>query len=313
MDIKDGVFEEFNQNTPPMYEDKPVKLPLPDEDFDENGRVKPLRKRMLKKLFRQEIKYYLPMMSLMLGCVLGVGLVFSILLRITINTPEVWDSNYFLWIFIPSIVLYLYGVIGGSLFSVIYPVTRYNKNFFKGEGYLTFSIPASAEEHIFAKRLAAILCQLIMSVAIILSLVILVLMIGAIPEAWDVLGVVFTAIGDLYALEPVHATLFTLEALVFLVISVCVGPCIFGAASCFMSKQTERKKMGATIVLVFIAAFVAQSALSALTQTVVFPLLLDSEVGIHIAIWLYILANAAATVLCVLYEIKFLKKKLDLK
>lgn len=311
MDIKDGVFEEFNQETSPMYEDKPVKLPLPDEDFDENGRVKRLRKRMLKKLLRQEFKYYAPMMALMLGCVLVAGLVFSIFLRILVHNPDAFDSNYFLWIFIPACVLYLYGLIGGSLFSIIYPVTRYNKNFFKGEGYLTFSIPASAEEHIFAKRIAAILCQLIMSVAIILSLVILLLMLGE-PEVWSAIGTVFQTIGDLYVLEPVHAALFTLEALVFLAVSVCVGPCIFGAASCFMSKQTEKKKIGWTVVLVFIAASVAQSVLSAVGQMFILPLF-QSEVGIHVAIWLYLLFNAAATVLCVLYEIKFLKKKLDLK
>lgn len=312
MDIKDGVFEEFNENTPPVYEDKQIKLPLPDEDFDENGRVKPLRKRMLKKLLRQEMKYYMPMMSFILACVLGVGLLFSIFLRITIHTPDVWDSNYFLWIFIPSVVLYIYGIIGGSLFSIIYPVTRYNKNFFKGEGYLTFSIPASAEEHIFAKRIAAIICQLVMTVAIIVSLVMLVLIVGVGAEFLDALGILFAAIGELYTLEPVHAALFTLEALVFLAISACVGPSIFGAASCFMSKKTERKKIATTVVIVFIAVGVVNSLLSMLTEAILLPLL-DSMVGIHIAIWAYLLINAGVTVLCVLYEIKFLKNKLDLK
>lgn len=311
MDIKDGVFEEFNQNTPPMYEDKPVKLPFPDEDFDENGRVKPLRRRMLKKLLRQEMKFYMPVMTFMLACLLVVGLIFSIFLRVLIYSPDAFESDAFLWIFIPACVLYVYGLIGGSLFSIIYPVTRYNKNFFKGEGYLTFSIPASAEEHIFAKRLAAILCQVIMMTAIILSVLILLLMIGD-AETWSAIGMVFQAIGDLYVLEPVHAILFTLEALVFLVVGTCVGPCIFGAASCFLSKQTEKKKIATTVVLVLIVTSVVQSVLSMLAQTVVIPLL-DSKVGIHIAIWLYLLVNAAVTVLCVLYEIKFLKKKLDLK
>ena len=309
MDLKDGVFEEFNENTPPMYEDKPIKLPLPDEDFDENGRVKRLRGRMLKKLLRQEMKFYKPVMTFLLVCLLGIGLIFSILLRIFINGSV--DGNGFLWIFIPALVLYVYGIIGGSLFGIIYPVTRYNKNFFKGEGYLTFSIPASAEEHIFAKRIAAILCQVIMTTAIIVSLLILLLIIGD-ADMWSAIGMAFRTLGDLYVLEPVHAILFTLEALVFLVVGTCAGPCLFGAASCFLSKQTEKKKVATTVVLVLIVTSVGQTVLSMLTQTVFIPLL-DSAVGIHVAIWLYLFVNAAVTVLCVLYEIKFLKKKMDLK
>ena len=205
----------------------------------------------------------------------------------------------------------MYGIIGGSWFGVVYPITRYNKNFFKGEGYLTFSLPASAEEHIFAKRIAAILCQVIMTLAIIVSLLILFLIIGE-DEIWSGIGMICKTIGELYTLEPVHAILFTVEALVFMVVGTCVGPCIFGAVSCFLSKQTEKKKIATTVVIVLIGTTIVQTAITMLTQTVFLPLL-DSAVGIHIAIWLYLLVNAAVTVLCVLYEIKFLKKKLDLK
>ena len=310
MDLKEEIFEEFTPNTLPMYEDKAIKLPLPNEDFDENGRVKPLRKRMLKKLLRQEMKFYRPLLTLMLVCLLGVGLVLSICLRVLAYTPMPLNGDYFSWAIFLLIILYAYGLIGGSLFSLIYPVIRYNKNFFKGEGYLTFSIPASAEEHVFAKRIAAILCQLIMSVAIIVSLVMLVSIVGLVDG--EICRMIFRGIGDLYVLEPVHAILFTIELLVFLVVGTCVGPCLFGAASCFMSKTTERKKIAKTVIIVFLAVGFVNILLSMLSQAVLVPLL-ASEVGVHIAIWLYLLINAVVTILCVLYEINFLKNKLDLK
>ena len=312
MDIKDGVFEEFNQNTPSVCEDKQIKLPLPDEDFDENGKLKPLRKRVFKKLLRQEMKFYKPLLIIMLVCLLGVGLALSIFLRILAYTPMPLDGTDLTWIILPLALLYLYGLIGGSLFGLIYPVVRYNKNFFKGEGYLTFSIPASAEEHVFAKRLAAIFCQLVMTIAVILSLVMLVLIVGAGTEFVDFFSSLFALIGDLYTLEPVHAILFTVEALVFLLVITCVGPSLFGAASCFMSKQTERRKIATTVIIVFIVVGVVNSLLSMLIEIMLIPLL-SSEVGVHIAIWIYLLINVGITVLCVLYEINFLKKKLDLK
>lgn len=313
MDVKDGIFDEFSQDNAPMSESTEVKLPLPDEDFNEFGNLKKLRGRMLKKLLRQEWKFYLPIMSLLSLLVLVSGVVFSLLLRLVISKPEMFDNNFFPFFFIGWTVAYVYGVIGMSIFSAIYPVIRYNKNFFQSEGYLTFSIPASMEEQLSAKRIAAVVCQLIAFLVLVVSLVFLFLVLGIMPEVGEVLSEMFGAIGESFILEPVHGVLFTVEIILSILVSLVMSPCVYGAASCFLSKTTGKKKLGISIVLVFLVVSVAQSVVSGATQMIMIPLMHLGAVGLHIQLWLGIIFNVAITVGCIIFELHFLKKKLDLK
>lgn len=314
MDVKqDDFFEEFKQENPPMVEDTPIKLPLPNEDFDEYGRVKKLRGRILKKLLKQEWKFYFPIMSLLSLLVLVAGLVFSVLLRIMINKPEAFDNNFFPFFFISWTVVYVYGMAGMSLFTMIYPVVRYNKNFFQSEGYLTFSIPASMEEHLYAKRIAAVICQAVSIVVLLLSLTILFLVIGNVPQVLDGLKQAFGAIGEAIVLEPVHGVFFCIEIVLTMLIGLVMSPCIYGAASCFLSKTTGKKKLAVSILLVFLVVGVIESVISGITSVIMIPLMHLGAVGLHIQLWLGILVNAAVTVACFLFELNFLKKKLDLK
>lgn len=315
MDVNnDGLFEEFNQEQAPVSEmnapSTEVKLPFPDEDFNEFGKVKKLRGRMLKKLLRQEWKFYLPTMSLLSVLVLAAGIIFSVLLRFMIEKPEAFDNNFFPLFFAGWAITYVYGTIGLSIFSMIYPVYRYNKNFFQNEGYLTFSIPASAEEQLFAKRIAAIVCQAVSVLVTLVSITLVLLIAGVTPA---MLGEVFAPIGDFFALEPMHAVLFTVELLLTLIVTTLMGPCVYGAVSCGLSKSTGQKKIGVSILIVFLVVGAVESVVSGFTSFVIIPLSYAGPIGLHIALWLGIIVNAAITVACFLFELHFLKKKLDLK
>lgn len=314
MDVnKDDFFEELAQEGAPMVEDNPIKLPLPDEDFDEFGKVKKMRKRVIKKLLRQEWKFYLPIMSLLSALVLVASIIFSVLLRFLIAKPEAFNNGFFPFFFLGWTIVFIYGIVGISIFSTIYPVVRYNKNFFKSEGYLTFSIPASMEEHLYAKRVAAIVCGLVSILVTVVSLGILVLVLGVLPEVGETIAIVFESLGNAFLVEPVHAVLFTVEILLSLFVSLVMSPCIYGAASCFLSKTTGKKKLGVSILLVFLAVGVVQSVVSGISQTIMIPLFMIGEVGLHIAIWIGIVVNVAVTIGCIIFELHFLKKKLDLK
>ena len=79
MDVnQEEFFEEFKSETAPMVEDTPIKLPLPDEDFNEFGQVKKVRGRMLKKLLKNEMKHYLPILLGLGGLILLLSIFFEI-------------------------------------------------------------------------------------------------------------------------------------------------------------------------------------------------------------------------------------------
>jgi hypothetical protein len=324
MDIKnDGFFDEVtepkmdeNAATPPEFptgssDPISVELPLPKEDFDKNGNVKPLRGRILKKLLKREIKYFLPIILGLAALAFTVGLVLAFQIRAELKSDGA-DGGNFLWLLLVSGSLYVYSIVALSLFSQIYPVYRYNKNFFKNEGYLTFSIPASAAEHVFAKRIAAFLCQFIAGATIIASVLITVLICGGI----DTLGVIFKEFGvivsKIYAEKTGQGVLLTIELLLLAIVGVPMNACVYGAGSCFLSRYTDRKKLGVTILIVFVVMGIVQSVVSSAISTFITPFLFFPA-GLHIALWIMIVAQAAVTFFCVFYEIHFLQKKLDLK
>ncbi len=324
MDIKnDGFFDEVtepqtdkNAATPPELPTGPsdpvsVELPLPKEDFDKHGNVRPLRGRILKKLLKREIKYFLPIILGLAALAFTVGLVFAFQIRAELKSGGE-DGGNFWWLLLVSGSLYVYSIVALSLFSQIYPVYRYNKNFFKNEGYLTFSIPASAAEHVFAKRIAAILCQLIAGATIIVSVLITVLICGGFATLGDIfkeLGVVFS---EIYAEETGQAVLLTIELVLLAIVGIPMNACVYGAGSCFLSRYTDRKKLGATILIVFVVVGIVQSIVSSTLSTFITPFLFFPA-GLHIALWVMIVAQAAVTFFCMFYEIHFLQKKLDLK
>lgn len=315
MDVKDDFFEETFQNEgePSSADSSVIKLPLPPEDFDEFGQVRKLRKRMLKKLFKQEMRFYAPIIGLLSGLVVLASIVFSIAFRILWALPEDADTTFLTIFLFGSGIVYVYGAIGLSIFSFIYPVWRYNKNFFQSEGYLTFSVPASMEEHLFAKRISAVLCQIVSSLAITISLVALCSIFGGWEEVGLVFSQIFEGLGDAFFLEPVHMTLFSVEILLLMIASSLMTPCVYGLASCLLSKMTGKKKLGTIIVLVFLLVGAVESVVMWVIELVLVPLMFSGLVGIHIALWLFLLVFVAITIVCWIFELRFLKTKMDLK
>ena len=128
--------------------------PLPQTDYLKSGKIKPLRKDMLKKLLKYEFRYLLPTVLIGVGVLLCAALLFALQLNALqysqVNTP----------LFVTSVVLYVYANLGVLILSVVVSIRRLYNNFFKSEGALTFSIPATAEEHVFGKHIASLVCSL---------------------------------------------------------------------------------------------------------------------------------------------------------
>ncbi len=320
MDVKnDAVFEEFDQNQPTMSATNEIaptateiKLPLPDEDFDKHGKLKKVRKRMLKKLVKAEIKHYLLPISFFSVFVLVLGIFFAVLLRNDLQNSTQDEYYQVNGLLILSMLMYFYAVGAFGIYAYIAPVHRYNKNFFKEEGYLTFSVPASMEEHVLAKRLTAILCSFLAGVVIWISILITCLIADG-GNFLNLLSAELSGIfGDIFNTAPVDAVFLTIEATLISLIGALMMPCIFGAASCALSKYTGKKKSGITVLLVFIAVSIVESLFIA-TVTTDMLMLFNTPVGVHIGLWIMILLQAGLTVGAFCFEIYYLKKKLNLR
>ncbi len=331
MELKnDGVFEEFSvQKEVPASatnaeggisttsirgeELPPVKLPFPEKDYNKKGELKKVRGRMLKKLLKSEFKHYLPLTLCFMGLLLltsifcGVGLRKMVFLDETTNTP------FFDIVSLTSILLFIGCCVGAAVFTAVYPIARYEKNFFQNEGYLTFSVPASMEEHVLAKRIMAVLCTCAMAIVLILSIV-LALVIGGL--AWFEEGFfgeqIFAFQNDAY-MKGGHAVAYIIESILSALVGAVMLPSVYGVFTCLFSKLAGKRKTGFVILLIFLAVGIFDSLSASFLTGARESLFPQTAAWAHILCWLGIVAQAAITVGCVCFEVWFLKRKLDLK
>ncbi len=297
--------------SPPFRSDmERAALPFPAKDYNKKGNLKKVRARVMKKLLKNEWRYYFPITLALMGIVVIVGLIYGFILRKDM-TMEEYDPSFTFVTLVGSLV-FLLSFAGGILFSQIYPVLRYNKSFFQNEGYLTFSIPASAEEQVFAKRIAAVLCTLGMTAAIVLGGFLAAWISGGFQGTFEdfrfelelLLGVSFSSTGDV--------VLSVIENVLSAIVGIFMLPAMYGAISCALSKSAGKKKTFTVLILVFLGVTVLESIFSyvLIFGTAWIP---ATSAGVHISAWVTLLLEVGLTVGCTYFEIWYLKNKLDLK
>lgn len=291
MDV--NVYEPVNEATDETQE---FTFPLPASDYDKKGRLKCLRGRMLKKLLKYEFRALLPPLYLCMGLLAAI----SVLACVLFNLPQYDEATGTVTLLIT--ILYIYALFATPIVPLVVALGRYHKHFFKDEGYLTFSIPASMEEHIVAKHVSGMLATLIGLVATIVSGIVVY---HFIPGMDLFEGIFETDAVTLSPLTIVEDFLITIEWFVGI---FCVG----GAVTCLW--QGFRKRwhavvfgIGAYLLFMIIEVFAASFGND------LFYFFNYDPVGMHVGAWLSILLYAAIIILCVWYELRTLKYKLNLK
>lgn len=163
---------------------------------------------MVKKLYKQEMIYYVR--SLLPVCVILMGI--ALMGRI-IHLFEADNWTYSL-VANSSLVVYIISVIATMLFTTIFIVIRYYKNMFTGEGYLTLTLPVSFEQHLSAKLLAA------MTVAVSTLLIAVFSVFVFLGSEWIVeiyKAIVYIASGAIKEFG-VHLGLYLVEIVVLLIV-----------------------------------------------------------------------------------------------
>lgn len=280
---------------------------LPETDY-KNGKLRPVRGRMVKKLLKYEWKAIFPALAIcaivlaaltLFICIFGrAG--FAFLFSESENPIEYPATTVLTTIL--TLLLYI-----GALMVVVFvplgiSINRYYKNFFKEEGYLTFSIPASMEEHILAKHLSGILAMLISIATSFLSVMLVALCmsgyIGDIPTepVVNVLSEIFLSIEQLVIGAETLVGIFTVS----------------GALCCWGQKFKKKSHIFWRVFLAYIGFIVLESVyiLALETGTLDF---FYTVAGTHVSNLLTILLYACVIAFSVWYELRRLKKKLNLK
>ena len=156
-----------------FFAESPSVSPLPEEDYNKNGKLKNVRGRILKKLLKYEFKYYFKPMLIAVAALFAVATILCVL-GCFLTAEDIGGTGELMRVLFWALALLLFAF--GSLFVLLFPFIlahkRYKKQFFTSEGYLTLSVPASAQEHILAKRIAAYVMSAVASVLVTIALIV---------------------------------------------------------------------------------------------------------------------------------------------
>ncbi len=108
---------------------------------------------MVKKLFKHELKSYVRMLIPIELALLGIAVIGRI-----IQFFEQDSIPYYIVIG-SSVLFFVIGAIASAVLITVTIVSRFYKNLFSGEGYLTFTLPVTAFQHIAVKSICAAIVQ----------------------------------------------------------------------------------------------------------------------------------------------------------
>ena len=184
---------------------------------------------MVKKLIKHEFHYYFRTLIIFLPILLVIGLfvrIFSLFNTDFIGYQIIAASSFFL--------LYL-ATIAMVIFVEILAIVRFYKNMFSSEGYLTFSLPVTTFQLIFAKLVGSLVSLCLTYIVIEISWLIA----GTTYLEIDI-GEISFALGELLELlNGVHLVLYGLELFVITILSPICSMLIIYA--CITIGQTARK------------------------------------------------------------------------
>ncbi len=215
---------------------------------------------MLRKLYKHE--FYLLFRSLFpIYAALGL---FAIVCKLT-SLIE-FDNVVYEMVMGFSTVFYIVSILAMFVVGMVIIVVRFYKNLLSHEGYLTFSLPFTATQHIVCKLICAVAMMLVNAIAVILSLVIVGIGSELMDEIIEIFGLMFKEFFAVYS--PLRATLFFTEIFIMIIISMFQSVLMYYAAMAI--GQQFRNKIGGSVIA-YIALYIATETFSTVT---VIPLIL---------------------------------------
>ncbi len=269
---------------------------------------------MVRKLFKHECIYYvrtlLPMELIFLGL--------AILNRL-IQLFETNQTGYRI-LFTSSVIMLTVAGVVCAVMTVAVAVVRFYRNLYSNEGYLSFTLPVTYEQHILVKLLAAILFTVITLIVGILGVSIATL--GSVGvELWKAGAFL---LGKAYDVIGAHIFLYAFELLLFLLLTTATGLLLLYACVT-VGQMAKKNRILASFGAYFVYYIFTQivGTVLVIVGTVVLPNLpwekISDWIGKHIyltthtACWIGIVFAAALGLVYYLITRAVMHKKLNLE
>ena len=273
---------------------------------------------MVKKLFKHEFLAYARVMSV----------VYIILLTIATagRVIQFFENDSIPYTIISTIsgITYGFSVFAVFAFAFVMGIIRFYKNLFTSEGYLSFTLPVTASQHIVVKAVTAISVELVTLVVVLLS--------GCILAAGEMLVEIWKALRyileKIFELAGAHTVIIGGELAILLLLELFAGIMLYYA---FISIGQLFKK---NRILAAVGAYFVYYIITQIVSTVLFISLsliattnffgdfifrlinqvtLHPYASIHFGIWLIVLLQAIFIWIEFLVVKKILTKKLNLE
>lgn len=205
---------------------------------------------MVKKLFKHEIDAYLRTILPMHMILLGIAILGRFI--------QLFDNNSTAYniVFWSSVVAFIIGVIVCIVLTLVFGIRRFYTNLFTSEGYLSFTLPVTATQHIWVKNTVAIISQLASLVMILISCCTITLgdvCVELFKAAGYIIKVFFGKYGQ-------HTSLYILEFILTLFITISATYMLYYA--CIALGQRAKKNRVASAVGIFFIYYVIMQVLA---------------------------------------------------
>ncbi len=215
---------------------------------------------MVSKLFKHEINAIFRKMLPIECIVVGIAIITRLIGLFNVDTviyDIVSGSSY---------VALTVALIGGIAAAYVYGITRFYRNMFTHEGYLTLTLPVTPTQHIFVKSVVAVMFEVIAIIVSILSFCIA--MSGEFVKELF-LAVKYILKDALQYITPLNFWLYVIEFVVFLVIGLFSSFLLIYA--CISIGQTGKKnRVARAFGVYFIYYLIAQAFETVLLVVFVF-------------------------------------------
>ncbi len=204
---------------------------------------------MVRKLFKHEFLSYARIMLPIYAVLIGVsGL--NRLIQLFEQDGVVYGIA-----FVSSIIAYVVSIVLALVLTYINAITRYYKNLFTGEGYLSFTLPVTPTQHLWVKSVTVLAVEFVTLLVILGSV--------AIITSGDVLTEIFKSIGYLYNEAEYylkgHLPFYIAEVLVLMLVTSFTSIMMF--YFCITLGQLARKNRVLAAVGVYFGLYMLSQAI----------------------------------------------------
>ena len=262
---------------------------------------------MVKKLLKHELIALFRVLVFLMAAVV----IFAVLGRIMLSASLNNESETGALLTILLIMFYIFAIFALVFTAWGLGVSRFYKSLFTGEGYMTFSLPATPMQLVTAKLLSSIIAMAAATVVSVLSATIF--MMGWEASVIEMLTDAFSELAELLRMAIEAEPLLILEWIISLIVSIPMSMLVVYSIISVGQLFTSHRK-GMTWVIAFATYFVA-SILNTLVINPAFTAITESvggTAGMHLGVWLEIILNAAIDVGCFFLIRYILRNKVNL-